>query len=45
MNQDRYQDNVVGKYYVDYDCIDCGLCSEIAPQNFCHSLNQDHDVV
>ena len=44
-NQTPYADNVSGKYYVDYDCIDCGLCSEIASQNFRHSLNQDHDMV
>ncbi len=44
-NQNRYEDNVAGKYYVDHDCIDCGLCSEISPQNFCHSLAQDHDIV
>ena len=41
----RYQDNVAGKFYVDKSCIDCGLCSEIAPSNFCRSKQQDHDVV
>jgi ferredoxin len=26
--------NVPGEYYVDYDCIDCHLCQEIAPGLF-----------
>lgn len=41
----KYEDNVEGKFFVDKSCIDCGLCSEIAPANFCHSKNQDHDIV
>jgi ferredoxin len=31
---DKYEKNVVGKYYVDSQCIDCDLCREIAPDNF-----------
>ena len=41
----RYKDNIRGKFYVDTDCIDCGLCSQIAPQNFCHSKDKNHDIV
>ena len=26
--------NAPGRYYVDDTCIECGLCREIAPQNF-----------
>jgi ferredoxin len=44
LNQ-RYSDNIQGKFYVDRSCIDCGLCSEIAPDNFCRSKQQDHDIV
>ena len=32
--EDKYEDNVEGKYYVDTECIDCNLCRELAPQNF-----------
>ncbi len=31
---DRYEDNVVGKYFVDEQCIDCDLCREVASGNF-----------
>ena len=30
----RYAENVVGKYFVDNQCIDCDLCRETAPNNF-----------
>lgn len=30
----KYPENVVGKYYVDNQCIDCDLCRETAPDNF-----------
>jgi ferredoxin len=30
----RYNDNVLGRYYVDNQCIDCDLCRETAPNNF-----------
>ncbi|SVC34107.1 uncharacterized protein METZ01_LOCUS286961, partial [marine metagenome] len=29
--QDKYEDNVTGKYFVDEQCIDCDLCRETAP--------------
>ena len=32
--EDRYEDNVVGKYFVDEQCIDCDLCREVASDNF-----------
>ncbi len=41
----RYKDNTPGKFYTDLECIDCALCSEIAPNNFCHSKDKDHDIV
>ena len=31
---DRYEDNVIGRYFVDTQCIDCDLCRETAPNNF-----------
>jgi ferredoxin len=30
----KYPENIVGKYYVDNQCIDCDLCRETAPDNF-----------
>ena len=32
--EDRYEDNVMGRYFVDEQCIDCDLCRETAPANF-----------
>ena len=32
--EDRYADNVAGKFYCDDQCIDCDLCRETAPDNF-----------
>ena len=32
--EDKYEANVVGKFYVDTECIDCNLCRETAPENF-----------
>ena len=29
--EDKYEDNVKGKYYVDTECIDCNLCIYICP--------------
>lgn len=32
--EDRVAQNVPGKFYVDWSCIYCGLCDEIAPTVF-----------
>ena len=32
--ENKYEDNVTGKLYVDDQCIDCDLCRETAPANF-----------
>jgi|TARA_R100000742_G_C4162198_1_gene3414 ferredoxin len=37
--EEKYEDNVAGKYYVDEQCIDCDLCRETAPINF--TRNED----
>ena len=42
---DKYEDNVAGKYYVDKSCIFCGLCHSIAPDNFSESEDGTHDYV
>ncbi len=37
--------NVPGKFYVDEECIDCSLCSEIASDNFAVNFEEGHDYV
>ena len=32
--EEKYPDNVAGKYYVDSECIDCDLCRASAPDFF-----------
>jgi ferredoxin len=41
----RYSDNVPGKFYVNDDCIDCDLCQEIAPNNFCRNDDEGHSYI
>ena len=36
---DRLEDNVPGKWYVDSNCIDCDVCRTTAPENF--EANED----
>lgn len=30
----KHVGNILGKFYVDTECIDCDLCRETAPNNF-----------
>jgi ferredoxin len=41
----KWSANVAGKYYVDEECIDCNLCSEVAPDNFSRHEDDGHDFV
>lgn len=41
----KWPDNVAGKWYVDRECILCSVCSDAAPKNFRMSSEEDHDVV
>ncbi len=36
IGEDKVAENVAGKFYVDSQCIDCGLCKDVAPENFAH---------
>ncbi len=36
---DKYGDNVAGKFYVDRSCIDCAACNLTAPDHF--KLDED----
>lgn len=42
---DKYEDNVAGKWYVDKKCIICSVCAEAAPNNFKEAASGDHDLV
>jgi len=50
---DSWEDNVGGQvvikgetisFYVDHECILCSICSDAAPNNFCISDEEDHDI-
>lgn len=41
----RFGDNVGGRWYVDSNCIVCGLCGEYAPSVFRLSEEGDHNYV
>ncbi len=32
----KVPENVEGEFYVDEECIACGLCVDEAPENFCY---------
>lgn len=32
--EEKVEQNTVGKFYVDRQCIDCNLCRDTAPNNF-----------
>lgn len=36
---EKFEENVAGKFYVDQQCIDCDLCRETAPDFF--TRNED----
>lgn len=41
----KFEQNIKGRYYVDQECIDCNLCSEIASDNFMVNEDEGHDFV
>ena len=43
--EDRNEENVGGKFYVDSQCIDCDLCRETAPANFKRDDDGGHSYV
>ena len=45
LKEDKFPDNVPGKFYVDFECILCSVCTDCAPNNFKISDDGDHDVV
>ena len=43
--EDKYEDNVMGRYFVDEQCIDCDLCRETAGDNFQRSDDEGYSYV
>ena len=43
--EDKFEDNVPGKFYVDKTCIFCNVCIQAAPSNFAMSGDGAHDYV
>ena len=41
----RFSDNVPGPWYVNEECIECGICAQTAPENFRLSDDGDHNIV
>jgi len=42
---DKWPENVAGKFYVDDQCIDCDLCRETAPDFFTRSEDGGYSYV
>lgn len=43
--EDKWPDNVAGKFYVDEQCIDCDLCRETAPDFFTRNEDEAYSFV
>jgi len=43
--EDKWPENVAGKFYVDEQCIDCDLCRETAPDFFARSDDGGYSYV
>jgi ferredoxin len=42
---DRVEENTLGAYYVDTNCIDCDVCRDTAPDNFTRSDENGYSFV
>ncbi|MDM7923694.1 MAG: ferredoxin [Pyrinomonadaceae bacterium] len=43
--KDKLPDNVLGKFYVDTQCIDCDVCRDTAPSNFARNDENGYSFV
>jgi len=43
--QNKYSDNIEGRYFVDEQCIDCDLCREVAPEFFGRNNEEGYSYV
>lgn len=42
---EKWEDNVAGKYYIDKSCTFCCVCLDEAPENIKESDDGDHAIV
>ena len=43
--KNRIPFNMIGKYYVDFNCICCGICTLTAPHNFMMNLEGEYGFI
>lgn len=43
--EDKLPDNTPGKFYVDDQCIDCDVCRDTSPANFCRNDDNGYSFV
>ena len=43
--EDKWPENITGRFYVDEQCIDCDLCRELAPSFFRRNDEQGYSYV
>lgn len=41
----KHPENVLGRYYVDVECIDCDVCRDTAPNNFTRQEDGSYSYV
>ena len=41
----KQPENILGKYFVDTNCIDCDVCRETAPNNFTQQADKGYSYV
>ncbi len=42
---DKVAENILGKFFVDHQCIDCNLCRDTAPNNFKQNEEKGYSYV
>ena len=42
---EKWPENITGKFYVDEQCIDCDLCRQTAPANFERNEDEGYSYV
>ena len=43
--EDKLPENAPGKFYVDQQCIDCDVCRDTSPSNFCRNDENGYSFV
>jgi len=41
----KQPEGIIGKFYVDVNCIDCDVCRETAPNNFTQQTDKGYSYV